>query len=110
MRIKKSGGKIFGAHFSKAEEKAMKIEIQKYFAELDRKNLNEIDAIVLWVLHEEFGFGKSRMKKFHDRFIPTLNELTKRYEMDDSDRIWLCTYQLKQLGVDIEEWNKEICG
>lgn len=27
--------------------------------------------------------------------------------MRNSDKIWICTYKLKEYGIDIEEWNKE---
>lgn len=26
---------------------------------------------------------------------------------NNSDMVWLCTYKLKQYGIDIEEWNKQ---
>lgn len=35
--------------------KAMKEEMRKQMAEYDRKNMNELDSCILWVLHEEFG-------------------------------------------------------
>ncbi|MCM1524031.1 MAG: hypothetical protein NC120_06195, partial [Ruminococcus sp.] len=64
-------------------------------------------AMVLWVLHEEFGFGKKRLRKFFDRFSVSLDKLIQWYEMDGSDRTWLCSYKLKGIGVDVEEWNGE---
>lgn len=89
-------------------KKALRMEIQRELADYNRKNLNELDAIVLWHLHEEFGFGKKRLKRFYTTFLPKLNELARRYELEDSDRVWLCTYRLKEYGIDIEEWNKEL--
>ena len=68
---------------------------------------NELDAMILWHLHEEFGFGPKRLKQFYDTFAVRLDELIKHYEMTDSDMVWLCTYKLKQYGIDIEEWNKQ---
>lgn len=64
MRVKKAGGKVFGADLTAAERKAMNLEIQRQLAEYDRKHANELD-------------------------------------------IWLCTYKLKEIGVDIESWNKD---
>ena len=108
MIVKKSHGKIFGAHLTNAEKKALDIEIENEFAEYDRKNTNEIDAVILWILRSEFGFGRDRLRQFHDRFVPALEDLCKRYEMHDrEDEIWLCTHKLKEDGIDIEEWNKE---
>lgn len=92
MYTKKAGGKVYGAHLTAAEKKAMDIEIRRQLAEYDLKHANELDAMILWHLHEEFGFGPKRLKQFYDTF---------------SDMVWLCTYKLKQYGIDIEEWNKQ---
>ena len=84
MRVKKAGGKVFGADFTAAERKAMNLEIQRQLAEYDLKHANDLDAIIL---AEYF-------------------DLVKRYEMDEADNIWLNTRKLKEIGVDIESWNK----
>lgn len=108
MIVKKSHGKIFGAQLTAAEQKALDIEIAKNFAEYDRKNTDEIDAVILWILRSEFGFEYDMLKQFHDRFVPALEDLCKRYEMGGrEDEIWLCTHKLKEDGIDIEEWNRE---
>lgn len=102
-----AGGKVYGAHLTAAEKKAMDIEIRRQLAEYDLKHANELDAMILWHLHEEFDFGPKRLKQFYDTFAVRLDELIKHYEMTDSDMVWLCTYKLKQYGIDIEEWNKQ---
>lgn len=43
-----------------AERKVMHNEIKRQLAEHDRRHAKEIDAIVLWVLRETFGFGEKR--------------------------------------------------
>lgn len=106
MRVKKAGGKVYGADFTAAERKAMNLEIQRQLAEYDRKHANEIDAIILWQLHVQFGFGAKRLRRFYDRFKAEYFDLVDRYEMDESDNIWLNTYKLKEIGVDIEAWNE----
>lgn len=107
MRVKKAHGKVYGASLTSAEQKAMDMEIQRQLAEYDRKHELEIDAMILWVLHEHFGFGEKRLKKFYDCFASSINDLIARYEMDDSDQVWLCTYMLKRYGIDLEKWQKE---
>ncbi len=107
MNIKRSGNKAFGASLSSAERKALDKEIKRQLAEYDRKNALEIDAVVLWVLHEKFGFGKKRLRKFFDEFTDTLDSLLEWYAMDASDQSWLCTHKLMKIGVDVEQWNKE---
>lgn len=105
----KIGGKIFGAKLTATERAAMNLEIQKACAEYDRKNANEIDALVLYILMSEFDFSAKKLKKFHEIFGPGIYALCERYEMiDKDDAIWLCTHKLKEKGVDIEEWNKSI--
>lgn len=107
MRVKKANGKIFGAAMSASEKKAMNLEIQRQLAEYDRKNLAELDAMILWVLHDQFGFGPKRLRQYYDSFQTCTDELVKRYEMDTGDEIWLCTQKLKAIGVDIEAWHRE---
>lgn len=98
---------MFGASLSAAEKKAMDLEIQRELAEYDRKHLAEMDAIILWVLHEQFGFGPKRLRRYYDSFWTATRGLLKRYEMEQDNDIWLCTQMLKRIGVDIEAWHKE---
>lgn len=108
MLVKKSGGKIFGAHLTAAEQKAMNMEIQRQCAEFDKKNAREIDAMVLWVLHEVFGFGPDRLHKFYKSFNGQVEALAERYQMtDDGDQVWLCLHKLKEYGINLEEWERE---
>ena len=107
MTIKKINGKIFGAELSAAEKKAMYIEIQRELAEYDKKHAREIDALVLYELIEQFGFGEKRLRKFYDNFSRGIEELVKRYELDPDDDVWLCTRKLKDRGIDLEAWEKE---
>ena len=108
MQIKKAGGKVYGAILTNAEKKAMDMEIRRQLAEFDRKNKQEIDAMVLWVLMDEFGFGEKRLRRFHDIFDDKIRSLVCRYQMDEDDEVWLCTEMLRRRGIDINQWNKEV--
>lgn len=55
----------------------------------------------------QYGFGEKRLRRFYDRFRAEYFDLIKRYEMDEGDNIWLNTYKLKEIGVDIESWNQD---
>lgn len=101
MIVKKSGKYIYGAELSAAEKKAMDIEIRRQLAEYTKKHEQEVSAIILWELHTQLGFGHDRLKKFYDNFRPALDDLIKRYEMEDGDEAWLCTQKLKDYGFDI---------
>ena len=91
----------------RCREKAMDMEIQRQLAEYDRKHIREIDALVLWELREQLGFGNKRLKKFYDNFSRGIEALIRRYEMEQGDDVWLCTYKLKEIGCDLEKWEKE---
>lgn len=108
MIVKKASGKVIGAHLTSAEQKAMNIEIHKRLVEHTLKHATEIDALFLWYLHEEFGYGIKRLKQVYLGFAPKLEELCDRYEMhDEGDNVWLCTQKLKEYGIDLEEWERE---
>lgn len=105
--FKRSGSRIFGVQFTRKEQEAIDKELARQCAEYDRKNADEIDALVLWRLHTKFGFGKKRLREFYDGFKEDVGELINRYNMSDEDAVWLCTKKLKNYGIDISEWNKE---
>ena len=110
MIPKKSGGKIIGAHMTRAEEKAMNMEIQRQYAKYNEDNSSEVDAIILWILHEEFGFGEKRLKEFHTAFFREIRALSERYEFGDEDRdtrIFVCRKKLLEYGIDLAAWDKE---
>ena len=106
MRVKKAGGKIIGMDLTVAERKAMDMEIRRQCAEYNSKNLNEIDAMVLWHLHEEFGFGKKRLMRFYESFSDRVTDLSAKYEMGEEKIPWMYQCKLKDYGIDIEELNK----
>lgn len=60
MVVKKAGGKIYGAVLTSAEKKAMNMEIERQLAEYTRKHEVELNAMILYVLHEQLGFGEQR--------------------------------------------------
>ena len=107
MRVKKAFGQVVGADLTSAEKKAMELEIRRQIADWDERNTNEIDAMVLWVLMNEFGWGEVRLRRFHDAFAPALKKLVAHYRMEQEDMSWLCTQKLLDKDIDIAQWNKE---
>lgn len=107
MFIKKANGKIFGAKLTNAEQKALDIEIRRQFAEFDREHTLEVDALILWQLMVQLGFGPERLKRFYENFAPAFDEMIAHYELNDSDGIWYCQNKLKERGIDLEEWERE---
>lgn len=87
-----------------AQKKAMDAEIDRQIAENLKTVQVNLEAIILWNLREQLGFGKKRLKRFHDAFAPALLELESYYAMHDSRaQEWLCKRKLRDIGVDVEE-------
>ena len=107
MLVKKAGGKVYGATFTAAEKRAMDMEIKRQLAEYTRKYEADLNATILYVLHEQLGFGEQRLRKFFDRFSVEIDALVKYYKMDDEDAEWLCTRKLLDMGIDVEKWCDE---
>ena len=110
MKVKKINGKIYGAELTATEKKALNMEIGRQIVDMDRKHALELEAMVLWELHSQLGFGEKRLKRFYDLFVPSLEDLLSRYEMGSEDTYWLCTKKLDDAGIDIEQWFNERGG
>jgi hypothetical protein len=107
MQFKKSNGNIFGVTLNAKEQKALDKELQRQSEEYTRKLEREFESVFLWEQHVQLGHGKVKLKRFYKGFKAAIDALIARYEFDDADKIWLCTQQLKDIGADIEEWEKE---
>lgn len=107
MRFKKSGKHIFGVELTAAEQKAVDAEIYRQLAIDTRKHNLEIVAMTLTTLHEVFGFGEARLKRFFDRYDEVVDDLVKRYELDEGDEPWIAAHKLKEKGIDVEAWYAE---
>lgn len=110
MILKRSKGKkIFGAALTDQEQFALELETRKVMAEYDLKNAVEVDAMVLNVLRKAFGFGPVRLRRFFEAFLDSNDELIDRYEIKekDGDLIWLNKRELKEHGIDVDQWYKE---
>lgn len=108
MRVKKVSGRIYGADLTTAEQTAMDLEIQRQLAEFNLRNEREIDAIILWELHQQLGFGPRRLKRFYRNFGVGLHKLIQRYQLNTNDEVWLATHNLKEYGIDLETWEREM--
>lgn len=109
MRPKVYRGKVFGAELTSTERKAMNIEINRQLLERDEKYWEDIDAMTLYALMKHKGWKKKRLRKFWEDFLAIHKELREFYEMNaDGDNEWLAHQKLKEIGVDVREWHKEV--
>ena len=86
------------------ERKALESEINRQTAK-NVKNLSlNLQALVLWQLHEQLGFGKKRLLRFQSAFLPMIQELQRFYELENaSETDFVCRYKLKnEVGIDVE--------
>lgn len=104
MQIKKSGKTIFGANLSAAEKKALNIEIGRQLSDWNQKNIAEVDACILWTLFYNYGWSHEQLREFYDQFHDRMNKLSDYYQLGKSDQPWLCTQKLKDIGINLEEW------
>ena len=108
MKVKKFNGKAYGAVVTAAEREAMMREIDRQILEKDEQYKANIDALVLYVLMEHYGWRKKRLRKFWNAFIKEHKALREYYQWDSpGDNEWLAHYKLKQIGVDIHQWYRE---
>lgn len=85
------------------QKKAMDHELQNQIAENVQKLTTNIIALMLWQLHEQEGFGKKKLLRFHKAFVPAIKELQDYYEMHTADETeWVCKYKLKEMGIDLD--------
>lgn len=86
------------------ERKALESEINRQTAK-NVKNLSlNLQALVLWQLHEQEGWGKKKLLRFQKRFLPMIQELQRFYELENaSETDFVCRYKLKnEVGIDVE--------
>lgn len=103
----KSRGSIFGVSFSKKEQDAINKEIYKQAQYAMRQTEVDYDCSLLWMLHEQFGFGHKRLRKAFDCLYKANREWEKHYELSPGDGTWVCRTKLKEYGIDVEQWYKE---
>jgi len=109
MQVKKAGGRVYGANLTAAERKAMDLEIQRQLAEYDKNHEVEMAATILWVLHDTFGWGEMRLRRFLEAYHVGLCALVDHYGMyDTGDDVGLCNHKLLEKGIDVVRWGREL--
>ena len=106
MIFKKFQGQIFGVEFNKKEQKAFDEEINRQMIERHRQFTDDFDYMVMKILHDHFGFGFTRLKRFYDVFNVENDALEKHYEMADAG-VFIARKEMNDIGVNIEQWNRE---
>lgn len=84
---------------------AMDHEINQQCLEADERLALDIDAMVLYTLHRHLGFGVKRLHDFYVAMAAEHRRMREYYQMDD---LYPERSKLKELGVDLEAWQKEV--
>lgn len=97
----------FVPRLSNKERKEIEREVRIQTAK-NVKNLSlNLQAIVLWNLHEQLGFGQKRLIEFQRSFLPLIKELQDFYMAEDAEETeFILLYKLKnEVGVDVSQLN-----
>lgn len=81
--------------------------ITEQLIEAAQKEEGDAVALVCYILHEKFGFGKKRLETFMQEYHNGLNELCKWYELDEKDSLFLARRKLNEIGIDVDKYAKE---
>jgi hypothetical protein len=106
MIFKKFHGQIFDVELSKKEQRAMDEHINRQITERHREFTDDFDYMVMKILHDHFGFGPVRLRRFYDLFIKDNEALIERYEMTDAG-VYIARKEMNAIGCNIEKWNQE---
>lgn len=75
--------------------------------EIDKANdawFKNVDFAIAYTLHNLFGFGAGRIKKFFKLCRATHKEMMERYRSDgDDSHYWVMEKRLKDGGIDVEK-------
>ena len=80
-------------------------EIRKHVLNEERSLSIDIDTCVLWTLHNRYGWGKQRLKKFYADLFDEHLRVRQFYDIDD---MYPERMKLKEKGIDVEAWYNEL--
>ena len=86
------------------QKEISRISKREAMAEVKRA-ADAVDSIILFVLHDEFGFGKDRLVRFLRRYKWMVSQLIEQYDFDDGYRgvAWYCRKELEKIGVIVDD-------
>ena len=84
---------------------AMIHEINQQILQKDKDYQLDIDTMVLWSLNQFAGWGSKKLKDFYYFMFKEHLRMREFYELDD---LYPERHKLKEKGVDIEEWYKDL--
>ena len=109
MNFKKFRGQIYDVDLTPKERKAMEDKANQLLAIRHREFSDDVDYMILHILHRHFGFGPTRLRRFYEAFMIENEALIKRYEMSDAGT-YIARKEMNAIGCNVEQWNSERSG
>ena len=106
MRFHKCNGQIYKVELTPKEKKALDEETRKYLLAKHGEFADDVDYMIMRILHNHFWFGLTRLKRFYDAFHADNDELVKHYEIPDAG-VYIARREMNEIGCNIEKWNSE---
>ena len=98
---------ILPRKMTKREMQALEGSIREQIGKSVGKLQGNIEAIVLWQLHVQKGWGVKRLEEFLEGFRPALQELMDFYGVDSTEEVeFACVQNLKSIGFDTDKLGK----
>ena len=87
------------------QRRALYDEVNKQTARNVQNLSQNLQAMVLWCLHEHLGFGKKRLLRFQKAFLPMIEDLQQYYLAENAEETaFALKYRLKhECGIDVDE-------
>ena len=91
-----------------AQRKALRAECVKEFDKLLSDYNRQVALQVLYILRFDFGFGQERLRRFSEKMKEMQITTIDRYEATDGDVPDICEIKLRDSGINVEEFLKEV--
>ena len=91
-----------------SQRKALRAECVKEFDKLLTDYNRQVALQVLYILRFDFGFGQERLRRFSDKLAEMQITTIDRYEATDGDVPSICEIKLRDSGINVEEFLKEV--
>jgi dGTP triphosphohydrolase len=109
MNFHKCNGQIYKVELTSKEQKALDAEINRQLLERHRQFSDDVDYMIMKILHDRFEFDLSDLRQFYDYFVEDNAALEERYEMSDAGA-YVARKEMNEIGCNIEKWNQERSG
>ena len=109
MFFKKFRGQIFDVELNPKEREVLNQKVNEMLIKRHGEFADDVDYMILYILHNQFGFGVQRLKKFYEAFIVENEALIKHYEIPDAG-VYIARKEMNAIGIDFEKWNQERSG